>query len=305
MALTLGGLRLMLACGRRLPMDMPNARSLHDRPVPRIGGLALVPAAVGAALVGGGSAVAWGIGVLAVLLFVVSARDDRAGLPVAVRLGIHLAAAVGVAGLLDADWVAGALAAAAIAWMTNLYNFMDGSNGLAGGMAVFGFGTYAMVGQEPGIVLWSASLAAASAGFLVYNFDPARIFMGDAGSIPLGFLAGALGYWGVREGDWPFWFPAVAFAPFVVDASVTLARRVLGKERVLQPHRQHYYQRLVRMGWSHRRLAISEYLLMAATCGMALALVRHDDALYWLLTVAAAYAVLLVAIDRRWSRICK
>lgn len=302
--LTLGGIGLLLANGRRLPMDVPNERSLHDRPIPRIGGLVVIPAAAMAALVGGNSAATYGVGVLVALLFAVSAGDDRAGLPVVVRFGTHLVAAVGIVWLLEADWITGALAAVAIAWMTNLYNFMDGANGLAGGMAVFGFGTYAIAGQEPSIVLWSACLAAASAGFLVFNFDPARIFLGDAGSIPLGFLAGTLGYWGIRAGDWPIWFPVLAFAPFVVDASVTLVRRILSRELIWQAHRQHYYQRLVQMGWSHRRLAAAEYLLMATTCFIALLLVRQGELTRWFLAATTiAYAILLALVDRRWKRI--
>lgn len=301
LTLTLVGIGIMLAYGRRLPMDVPNARSLHDRPIPRIGGLVVIPAAVVAVVAGGSSSPSHGIAMLVGILFAVSAGDDRGGLPVLVRLGAHLGAAVGAAWLLDANWITGALAALAIAWMTNLYNFMDGANGLAGGMAVFGFGTYAIAAQEPAIVLWAACLAGASAGFLVFNSDPARVFLGDAGSIPLGFLAGTLGYWGIRVGDWPYWFPLLAFAPFIVDASVTLVRRMIAGERVWQAHRQHYYQRLIQMGWSHRKLAVAEYLLMAVTGMLGLLLLRQGEQTFWLMVVAVAYIVLLTAIDRRWK----
>jgi hypothetical protein len=96
--------------------------------------------------------------------------------------------------------------------------------------------------------------------FLLLNFSPARVFMGDAGSVPLGFLAGGIGIAGWRTVSWPAWFPLLVFSPFVVDASVTLARRMfMRRERFWHPHREHYYQRLVRMGWSHRRLALTEY----------------------------------------------
>jgi UDP-N-acetylmuramyl pentapeptide phosphotransferase/UDP-N-acetylglucosamine-1-phosphate transferase len=88
------------------------------------------------------------------------------------------------------------LSVLSIVWMTNLFNFMDGANGLAGGMAVFGFAAYALVASLAGqydLAIWSACIAAAAVGFLVFNFDPARIFMGDVGSVPLGFLAAVLG----------------------------------------------------------------------------------------------------------------
>jgi UDP-N-acetylmuramyl pentapeptide phosphotransferase/UDP-N-acetylglucosamine-1-phosphate transferase len=93
----------------------------------------------------------------------------------------------------------------------------------------------------------------AAAVFLKANFHPARIFLGDVGSVPLGFLAGALGALGVYRDLVPVWFPFVVFAPFFVDATVTLLRRMLRGERFWQAHREHYYQRLVQMGWGHRR----------------------------------------------------
>jgi UDP-N-acetylmuramyl pentapeptide phosphotransferase/UDP-N-acetylglucosamine-1-phosphate transferase len=162
----------------------------------------------------------------------------------------------------------------AIAWLTNLYNFMDGSDGLAGGMAVVGFGTYglaAWLGGNLELELLAWSIAAAAAGFLIFNFPPAKIFMGDVGSIPLGFLAGALGVAGWLQGLWPLWFPLIVFAPFIVDASVTLLRRALRRERIWQAHREHYYQRLILSGWSHRKTAIWEYALMLACAALALA----------------------------------
>ena len=115
-----------------------------------------------------------------------------------------------------------AVLALATMWVTNLYNFMDGSDGLAGGMALFGFGAYALSAWLAGdavFVVVAASIAAASAAFLVFNFPPAKVFMGDAGSIPLGFLAAALGILGWRAGHWPLWFPVLVFSPFIIDAS--------------------------------------------------------------------------------------
>jgi UDP-N-acetylmuramyl pentapeptide phosphotransferase/UDP-N-acetylglucosamine-1-phosphate transferase len=200
--------------------------------------------------------------------------DDLRGLHVAVRLAFHIAAAAWVS--LDcigmgAGWIGLAAAVLAVAWMTNLYNFMDGSDGLAGGMAVIGFSTYAIgawLGGDTAVAAMCIAVTAAAMGFLVYNFPPARVFLGDAGSIPLGFLAGSLGLLGWARGLWPMWFPLIVFSPFIVDASVTLARRLVRGERVWQAHREHYYQHLVQNGWGHRRTALVEYILMIA-CGAA------------------------------------
>src|SRR5262245_1457719 len=151
---------------------------------------------------------------------------------------------------------------------------MDRSDGLAGGMAVFGFSFYAVAAWLAGsteFALVNLSIAAAAGAFLVFNFHPARIFLGDAGSVPLGFLAAALGLIGWLQRDWTGWFPILVFSPFIMDASVTLARRLLRREKVWQAHRDHYYQRLVRLGWGHGRTALAEYAVMFASGVAALA----------------------------------
>ena len=158
---------------------------------------------------------------------------------------------------------------------------MDGSDGLAGGMALIGFGAYAVAAQLAGdqpLAVLSLALCAASAAFLLYNFHPARIFMGDVGSVPLGFLAGALGLAGWANDVWPLWFPLLVFAPFMCDATLTLLKRLLRRERVWQAHREHYYQRLVRMGFGHRGTAWIEY---AAMLGCALAALAARAAEPW------------------------
>jgi len=287
----------LLRSGRAGPLDQPNDRSLHVIPVPRSGGLGIMAGVILGA-VAAAAAPAMFAGLIVVVL--VSWWDDRRSLPVVLRFASHFAAGgMALSGGLDAQWAEWGLwsqvvALLCIVWMTNLYNFMDGANGLAGGMAVFGFGAYAvaatMAGQAP-LAVWAACIAAAAAGFLLFNFDPARIFMGDVGSVPLGFLAAVLGLEGMRLDAWPTWFPLLVFAPFIVDASVTLVKRGLRGEKVWQAHREHYYQRLVRSGWSHRKLALHEYGLMAAlavsACAMLgwSAMAQGATLLAWLLVL--------------------
>jgi UDP-N-acetylmuramyl pentapeptide phosphotransferase/UDP-N-acetylglucosamine-1-phosphate transferase len=122
-----------------------------------------------------------------------------------------------------------------------------------------------------------AAVASACAGFLLHNFPPARVFLGDAGSVPLGFLAGALGACGVAAQAWPWWFPPVVFAPFILDATVTLARRAFAMEPVWQAHRSHAYQRLALSGWPHRRVAVVEYAAMLVSGFCALVALRAED----------------------------
>lgn len=294
-------LALLLRRAEALPIDRPNERSLHQRPTPRIGGLALFPAIVLTLLVmGTPDASIWVPLGLAGLLFAISIVDDWRGLPASLRFGSHFVIAAGFT-----TWIAGAsplalAGAIAMAWMTNLYNFMDGANGLAGGMTVIGFSVLALAADNP---ILACAAAGAGLGFLYYNFDPARVFLGDAGSIPLGFLAGALCFVGVVSGQWPLWFPLLVFAPFVIDATATLLKRMVRREKVWSAHRQHYYQRLIRMGWSHRRLALAEYLLMSACGGLALLLLTTAP-IWQAIGVAgciSTHLALMAWIDRRWA----
>jgi len=313
-AVTLACLRLLLLpFARRLMLDQPNERSLHTRAMPRSGGIAIVAGVAAYALAPSQSAAAQGIGAILAAaggLAVLSLADDLHTLPTLLRLAAHLAAA-GAAlslGIGIAEPLPFAVLLLAIAWSANLYNFMDGSDGLAGGMAVFGFGAYAWAAHQAGhgaLATASGSIAAASLAFLLVNFHPARLFMGDAGSVPLGFLAGALGVLGWREGAWPLWFPALVFAPFACDATLTLLKRLLRRDRVWLAHKDHYYQRLVRMGYGHRATAWIEYAAMAACASLALFARTAEAGVQIGVLCAATLGLSAIAlwIDVRWGRL--
>jgi UDP-N-acetylmuramyl pentapeptide phosphotransferase/UDP-N-acetylglucosamine-1-phosphate transferase len=292
---------------RFVPLDRPNARSLHDAPVPRAGGIALMLGIAAAWTLIPGAA--WLPMWIAAGLCAVSYFDDVRGLPVAARLSSHVLAAALVvpAAFPGIGWSWAAAFVLATVWMVNLYNFMDGSDGLAGGMAVIGFCAYGLGARaiDPD---WLASasfaVAAAAGAFLAFNFHPARIFLGDSGSIPLGFLAAVLGLYGIAEGAWPYWFPLLVFAPFIGDATVTLIRRLARRERVWHAHRDHYYQRLVRMGLGHRGTACVAYAAMVVCAGCAL-WARDKSATLQLATFALVTLLLGLAaatVDLRWAR---
>lgn len=284
--------------------DIPNERSLHSVPIPRVGGIALMAGVLsGWALLM--PFLVWWIFLPAAGLFALSLLDDMRNLSPQIRLAGHFFAAL--VALLGANvplpWFVPVLLF--IVWMTNLYNFMDGADGLAGGMAWFGFGGYgigAWLGGDAMFALLSFSVAAAALGFLVFNFHPAKVFMGDAGSIPLGFLAAVFGVSGWQAGYWPFWFPLLMFSPFAADATVTLFKRARRGERLSQAHRSHYYQHLVQMGWGHRNTALAEYALMLLACLSALwgiGMAQTGQA-YLLLGWVMVYLVLMASVDRRW-----
>ena len=255
----------------RALLDVPNARSSHTTPTPRGGGVAMVasflPAVLwlaatdtidwppAAALLGAGA----GCALLGFL-------DDRGHIPARWRLLGHFAAAawalvclgglppVAIFGMtVDGGWLAQALAAVYLVWLLNLYNFMDGIDGIAavetisvclGAAALYGLTGHGTV--NPAGVWLPLLLACAALGFLAWNFPPARIFMGDAGSGFLGITLGILSLRAATSAPPLLWSWLILLGVFVVDATVTLLRRLARGERVYQAHRSHAYQQAAR-----------------------------------------------------------
>lgn len=298
-------------------LDQPNQRSLHHTPTPRTGGIAIcVALLLGWAmflLFWRVEAVPVQIVLGSVIVAAVSVLDDRFGVSQALRLLVQIGAVVMlvwdgfvIEGELVPGWELMSGPAAAVftvvlsLWLTNLYNFMDGMDGFAGGMAVIGFGALAVLGWGQGDLLYAGSalaVSAAAAGFLVFNFPPARIFMGDSGSTTLGFLVAAFSIWASRRGIAPAWVTLMIFSPFVVDATVTLLRRGARGEPVWRPHRSHYYQRLVQIGWGHRRTVLAEYVAMLISALGALAANGADPRVQWVMLVALAGGYGLAALE--------
>jgi UDP-N-acetylmuramyl pentapeptide phosphotransferase/UDP-N-acetylglucosamine-1-phosphate transferase len=300
-------LRILLSRFASLALDRPNARSLHEHPVPRTGGIAILAGA--AVSLGFGGMPLWMPLGAALGLAAVSFFDDLHGIPMIARLAAHIAAAGALVWyvLSPMDPAALVLLGVAVVWITNLYNFMDGSDGLAGGMALTGFGAYgiaAFLAGDPPLATVCGCIATAAGAFLLHNFHPARIFLGDVGSIPLGFLAAALGIVGWRDDAWPLWFPVLVFGPFIGDATLTLLKRALRRERVWRAHREHYYQRLVQSGFGHRGTALVAYAVMLICAAAALA-GRDQQPLTQAIIfggASAGLATIAAWVDLRWRR---
>lgn len=288
--------------------DVPNERSLHSKPVPRTGGIALM-AGVLSSWIALWPSVVWWIVVPTVLLIAVSFIDDLRNLSVKQRLLAHMIAATILvigANVVDQQgfWIA-IILLIAVVWMINLYNFMDGSDGLAGGMSLFGFANYgiaALLAQDESFAMMNLAISTAALGFLFFNFSPAKIFMGDAGSIPLGFLVAAMGVWGWQRGDWSPLFPVLVFLPFIADATVTLIKRTLRGMKITEAHRDHFYQRAIQSGMSHRRVAYFEYMLMAAI-GMSAQLGSLQGMLQTYLFLWGAFCLAAMAwLEMKWRK---
>ena len=277
-------------------MAIPNARSSHIAPVASIGGLGFVIPTLAwlcwfAADAGDAFSLALAGGAAAIAL--IGLLDDLFNLSAALRLAVHLlTSALAVLAVVDGNLALLALCAIGLAWFVNLYNFMDGIDGIAGSQAVIFclgalyFGNVAAL--EPG--LWI--LLASAAGFLCLNWAPARVIMGDTGSGFLGFTIGvvALTLW--QSEQLPLASSLILLAVFWVDATYTLCMRFATGQRVTQAHRNHLYQKAARR-FGHGRTSAALWAFAAAWLAPLVALHAHFGlGVLWL---AVACAPILAA----------
>ena len=287
-------------------LDRPNERSSHRVATPRGGGIAVIGSVLLAWMVVARTELVpsgvFGIALAAVLLAAVSWLDDLRSLSPVVRLLVQaVAVAIGVF-VLPGPQDPFSLAAIGLVWIwwINLFNFMDGIDGLAGSEAgAIGAGLllFASVGTgaDPALRILATAVTGAAIGFLVWNWSPARIFLGDVGSVPLGYVLGFLlldlalrGYWKIA---------LILPLYFLADATITLGRRLLRGERVWQAHREHFYQQAVCRGLGHaavvKRVIAADLMLIG--CGWA---AENGWSTVALAASAASVAILLTALAR-------
>ncbi|HEY7637569.1 MAG TPA: glycosyltransferase family 4 protein [Gemmatimonadales bacterium] len=310
---------LRYAIGEAL-LDLPNERSSHTTPTPRGGGLAIVlvilgglailaatgeiDGPTGAALVGGGG-----------LIAVVGWMDDRRHLPAVVRFACQIIAAVWAVAWLGGMptltygsgsahvGAAGAvIATLAIVWAINFYNFMDGIDGLAAGEAATAglAATLLLASRHSPLAGAAVLIAGAAAGFLPWNWERARIFMGDVGSGFLGFVFAALALASENSGAMPTLVWLLLLAVFFVDATVTLFRRIFRREDWYAAHRAHAYQRAVQGGWSHAKVVSAVLLLNLLLAVLAWVAIRSPDRLPVMLLLAGVLLGGLYLAVERW-----
>ena len=306
-------------------LDVPNERSSHRATTPRGGGVSIVIAASMAllvlwlldairtdvllALIGGGTAVA-GVGFL----------DDHHRVPAGIRLTVHVAAAlwalICLGGLpplaighqlFDLGWAGHALALLAIVWTLNLFNFMDGIDGIAASEGVFIACSGALLslvyGQASDALAAGMAFGAASLGFLLWNWPPATIFMGDVGSGYLGYVIAVMAVAATRDNPAAVWIWLILGGVFFVDATVTLLRRAVRRERLHEAHRCHAYQRLAQRWGSHRRITVAVILLNLGwllPCALIAAL--YPQAAVWVAVGALAPLVVLAVASGSGGR---
>ncbi|ADJ27614.1 MraY family glycosyltransferase [Nitrosococcus watsonii] len=305
----------LVGCFRRYAlskglMDTPNARSSHQSPTPRGGGIVFVGLWLGVTLL------VWSRGAIsseaaflllpgAFLVAGIGYGDDLYDVSPLWRVVMHvIAALMTVYFLLATDirqygwgifsWpglgvIVGILFA--LVWSINLFNFMDGIDGLAGMEACFVFsvgGWWLWEAEAYGYAYLAWVLVAVVAGFLVWNWPSARIFMGDGGSGFLGFLIAAFAFAGHVWWDVPVLLWIIVYSVFWFDATVTLLRRILAGERWYSAHRSHAYQRLCQAGWSHHKVLLAVSGVNLGLVAAALWASRNEGTIPWVLLVTIA-----------------
>jgi Fuc2NAc and GlcNAc transferase len=299
-------------------LDVPNQRSSHSVPTPRGGGLAIVVAATLGFMwlaVTGTLDRALLLSLLGgVLVAMIGLIDDRLHLPARVRLPVHFAAAlwalVCLGGLAPirvgneiislgaSGYVLGVLG---IVWALNLFNFMDGIDGIAASEAIFvvcaGALSTLIEAGPASVPIAGLVLGAACAGFLLWNWPPAKIFMGDVGSGYIGYVVAVMALAALRHDPVALWTWLILGGLFFVDATVTLVRRFAAGERIHEAHRSHAYQHLARRWGSHKRVTCAVWLvnvLWLLPCALAATIYPTHAA--WITAGALTPIVVLVAV---------
>lgn len=295
-------------------LDKPNARSSHKVAIPRGGGAGFVITFVVAVLILGFFGILSTFTVLALvgggtLVAVLGWVDDKHGISVGIRFFFHFVAAawavfwlggfstISIGSItLQLSWAGSIVAVIGTVWMINMYNFMDGIDGIAGteAVSVAVFGGLLLVWQQSYVLAFVSFLLAASVmGFLLWNWPPAKIFMGDVGSVFLGFIFAVIAMWSEQIEAVPFIVWIMLLGVFVIDATITLIKRLSREEKVYEAHRSHLYQLAVRAGYTHKQVT-SMVLLINMLLGIIAVLALTCRT--YLLVISLGTASLLIVV---------
>lgn len=304
-------------------LDIPNKRSLHEKPVPRGGGVAiwiivLAMYLLSKELLGLDYLMRGRLVVGSIILLLISTLDDYMPISVKLRLFVQFVVAallVGAGGLFPSELLPGVHSQLPVfvevictlmfvVWCSNFFNFMDGLDGLAGGTAVISFGFISAFSMMAGLIplaLFCVIISGAYLGFLLWNLPPAKLFMGDAGAVPFGFAVAAVILIGARQGGLPFWAGVCVFAPFCTDATLTLLRRLLTGARIWEAHRDHYYQRLVLVGCGQRQVLAWYLGLSLICCAIAISIAHASVSIAWagIISIIILLAACCILAERR------
>lgn len=294
--------------------DVPNERSMHVHVVPRTGGIGIVLAILVTLMLYlyYHNNINYYLIIPLILISGISFIDDLVGLNPILRLAFH--ALAGIILIIGVDYIdanqssirllAVAISVVSIVWIVNLYNFMDGIDGLSGGMAVIGFMCIGYIAIRNTSLEYSVGafvIASTVAGFLVLNLPPARIFMGDTGSITLGMLVSIFTILGIKYSFLTLPEVLIIFSVFIVDATVTLCRRAIRLEAIWKPHKTHYYQQMASSKLGKQRTLYIEYLIMLSSSIIAISIDNLDYS-HQVAAMLSWYIIMIIGYTRLDSK---
>lgn len=283
--------------------DIPNERSNHSIPTPRGGGLAIAGTLIFFLIASGApSQISWALAGIAYISFL----DDKEGVPALHRLLVHIgASALALSGIYSGlffqgllpAWADFCLATLLLAFWINIFNFMDGIDGISGAEAIsigLGIAILTILCQNifSGAAVDGITLAATCAGFLIFNWHPAKMFMGDVGSIPLGLLSGFILFYLASHGYWEAALILPAY--YVTDGGFTLGKRLWQRKKIWEAHSEHAYQQAVRALIPHD---VVVYRIIAANIGLILLACLSTREGFGIASIILGYAV---AAGLRW-----
>lgn len=244
----------------KLFYDVPNDRSSHSIPTLKVGGLVIFLNFYVVSFIFIGFSVINQVLYLSIFIFLISLFDDFFDISIYFRLFIHFIICGLLISILDFDYLPISIFfLIGLVWITNLYNFMDGINGLSAFMLIFGFIPLGFVAHSNGDPEFSNNiylLFFLFLPFLYFNFIKNKIFLGDAGAVTIGFIAGGVGLYGWKNGYWPIWFPTLLFSIFGADATLTVILRVVYKKNPLIPHKTYFFHKLIDLGFTKNSVSL-------------------------------------------------
>ncbi len=291
-------------------LDIPNNRSAHSNPIPRGAGISFFLSfnIVLAFLMWQNQISMYYLRPVILggpMIMILGYWDDIKSLSAILRLVAHFTAAVFIFYLISSGfskavvisflpnipWLTAIFCILFIAWFINLYNFMDGADGLSTSIGMVGSGLIAILSYRAGnidLAIIYVVLAYALAGFLLFNWHPAKVFMGDSGAYYLGYVFGSLALVSKMYYDSSLFVHLIIFGLFIVDATWTLLRRMIRREKIFVGHKMHAFQKLIAKGWGHARVT-SLYVLITVLWLFPMAVFAMNVPAYSFLFLVAAY----------------
>ena len=298
----------------KLPLmfyDIPNNRSSHEYKTLKIGGLVLFPFILFFSLFSLDDYTIKLILFCSTFIFIISFIDDLFDISIYIRLLIHLLCSfVFLFFFGNYNNFLFIFFVISLIWISNLYNFMDGIDGLASIMTILGFIFLALplfLNENYHLYKLCIYIAIGSLSFFYFNFFKSKIFLGDSGAVTIGFLAGCIGLCGANYGAWPIWYPTLIFSTFGADATLTVVLRLTQKNNPLKPHKEYFFHKLNDLGFNKKTIVLLYAFFILLSSSLGLFLLEKNN--FLINTILFIYFLLiyflLIFIHFKWKKLIK